>query len=128
MEKYKEYDGVTPLEENEYLLKMRLQYGYDSYLTGFMTKLTKKGELPVAFKNWGDEGIYVINETYRFGWEIISWRIGLSQSWARVKHPDGFTLEVYLHDLLGVIKNNTVINGAIQGEFLWQGNKLIKKP
>lgn len=124
-------DGYKPLE-NEYLLKIRIDDN-----TGFMSKLTMKNALHKSFEEWGiykysrepqvPLPIYVIEETYRSGWELISWRIGQSQEWATVLHPFGFTVEIYLTDFLNIVKNNVIVNGKIEGEFKWEGNKLIKK-
>jgi hypothetical protein len=134
------------LLEDQWLLKLRddVQYGWDgkkhfaekTYKTGFLTKLTKKGELPKAFEAWGgpqygvsghDLPIYVFQETYRSGWSLVSWRFGKSQNWARMRHPEGFHLEIYLDDLLNVIKNDSLDQGVIVGEYKWCDNKLIKK-
>jgi hypothetical protein len=133
---YKKYEEGQPLAENEYLLKIR------DDKTGFMSKFTQKGELPKAFKEWGGKPHYtpelgrhttnipeimIMEEFPRSGWKIVSWRFGQSQNWATVRHPLGFTVEVYLQDLLHVIKCNTVINGELQGEFSWNAHKLIKR-
>lgn len=118
------------LEENEYLLKIRENYNESK--TGFLTKYNKDGSIPVAFKKWGDYNkvslpIYIVTETYRTGWKIFSARFGESQNWAILMHPDGYTLEIYMYKFLGICKENTIINGEIQGEFLWQKNTLIRK-
>lgn len=125
------YTG-QPLADNEYLLKIREDGG--KYKTGFLSKLTQKGELPVAFKEWGDGygkradlQIYVFEEKHRSGWKIVSWRFGQSQNWAKVLTPEGFTLEIYLQQLLEIVLSNTIIDGVIQGELLWQQHKLFKK-
>ena len=131
-----EYVPGQKLAENEYLLK---RCGG----TGFMCKLTAKGELMKSFDEWRDEhtGSYpnrtvskkvpieVITETYRSGWKIHSWRFGKSQNWATMRHPLGFTVEIYLQQLLEVIKANDIVNGEIQGEFMWNhDHKLHKRP
>jgi len=124
------YEPGTAIGENEYLLKIR------SDKTGFMTKLTQKGEYPKAFLDWGVEGwkpkktdlpVYIMTETYKAGWKIMSWRFGMSQNWATVLHPDGFKVEIYLQDLLKIIQTNVVVKGVIQGEFMWKSNTLIKR-
>lgn len=122
------------LGPDEFLLKIR-----PSSNTGFLTKLTQKGKIPLAFENWGHNKypthglndkplqIYVFKEEFNKGWKIHQWRFGQSQNWATMIHPKGFTLEIYLTDLLNIIVNNTVIDGVIQGEFKWENNTLIKK-
>lgn len=132
----------TELKENEYLLKIRPKCltanGYD---TGFLTKYTQKGLIPRAFDMWGvnqyynqpnqpaDEPLPITLhiEDFKSGWEIVAWRFGMSQNWATMKHPNGFTLEIYLDNLLGIAKTNTIENGVLIGEFKWEGNRLIKK-
>ncbi len=128
-----EYQGMTLLD-NEYLLKIR------SDNTGFMSKLTKKEELPKAFDSWNehtwssviDLPIKVIEEDYRKGWKIDigsrydMYRIGKSQQWVKLTHPLGFKLEIYLEsfftDVLPYMQN-----GVILGEWKWVGNKIEKK-
>ncbi len=140
----REYQPGEILQENEYLLKLRQDEVYHrdkhawslaKHKTGFLTKLTKKGELPVAFHKWGgqkysetgyDHPIYVFQEGYNEGWKILSWRFGQSQNWATVLHPQGFTVEIYLQQLLEVIKENTVDVGVLIGKFKWEDHKLIK--
>lgn len=141
------HEEYGELREDEWLLKIRetpskkiWQDGRwvetKPHKTGFLSKLTKKGELPKPFVNWGgihygesgrDLPIYVFKEDYRTGWELLSWRFGKSQNWATVMHPEGFTLEIYLDNFLEVIKNDTLDHGTILGEYKWIDNKLIKK-
>lgn len=139
------YTPGEKLAENEYLLKLRQDEAYDGatntwypakHKTGFLTKLTQKGELPKAFESWGgkrygetghNEPIYVFEESPRSGWEIIAWRFGQSQNWATMKHPEGFTVEVYLQQLLTIIKMHTVDAGVLIGKFRWQDHRLIKE-
>lgn len=130
-------DTYGDLLEGEWLLKLR----EGNPKTGFLSKLTQKGELPVKFKDWGKSWdpltgnytsgnipIYVWQETYRSGWKLKSWRIGKSQEWAVVQHPEGFLLEIYLDDFLRIVLNETIDQGVIIGEFKWDSNKLYKKP
>lgn len=140
----RDYIPGEPLAENEYLLKLRQDEEYHSethswslakHKTGFLTKLTQKGELPKAFEQWGgkrgDIGknlpIYVFQETARNGWKIMKWRFGQSQNWATVLHPEGFTVEIYLQQLLEIIKENTVDAGVLVGKFYWKDHKLFKE-
>jgi hypothetical protein len=129
-----------PLLEDQWLLKLR----EGSPKTGFLSKLTQKGELPVKFKDWGvyrswdpatgyyasgeNLPVYVWEETYRSGWKLKKWRIGKSQEWAVMQHPEGFILEIYLTNFLDIVLNETVDQGMIVGEFKWKDNKLYKKP
>lgn len=137
MEKYKE---GRILEEDEYLLKIqdfsKAKQWVNCYKhappSGFMTKFNKDGSIPVAFDNWGkieyeNVPIYIIKEEFRSGWKLSSWRFGMSRNWAVLIHPKGFTLEIHLQNFLDIVKENTIINGELQGEFKWAPTKLIKK-
>jgi hypothetical protein len=141
----REYREEEKLKENQFLLKLRHDNVYDSvtgiwspakHKTGFLTKLTQKGVIPVKFHEWGgkqwsesgkDHPIYVFEERFRSGWKIVSWRFGKSQNWATVLHPEGFTVEIYLQQFLEVIKESTVVAGDLIGKFKWQDHKLIKE-
>jgi hypothetical protein len=90
--------------------------------------------MPKAFADWGKTyndrtplPTYVFEETFRSGWRILSWRFGQSQNWATMRHPEGFTVEIYLQQLLELIKMNTVDAGVLIGEFKWSDHKLIQK-
>ncbi len=127
MEKYKE--GYM-LQEDEYLLKIDGKITKKYPPTGFLTKLTLKGELPKNFVSWREVDhlkIYIFKEIYRSGWKLFSWRFGMSQNWAILIHPEGFTVEIYLDQFLDIVQENTIENGTILGEFKWEKNKLIKK-
>ena len=139
MAKYELYKEGRKLDDNEYLLKIRKDSTYyeESPNTGFLTKFNKNGSIPIAFDEWGkgyhsyksavECPIYIFKEIPRKGWKLHHWRFGKSQNWAAVLHPKGFILEIYLSQLLDIVKENTIINGEIQGEFYWKENKLIKK-
>lgn len=124
--KYKEGDVLA---ENEFLLKVRRD------ATGFLTKFNKDGSMPKAFENWNmgywddktELPIYVVKETPRMGWKLHEWRIGKSQEWAVMWHPDGYKVEIYLSNFLEIVKNHTIINGEIEGSWQWEANKLIQK-
>lgn len=128
------YEEGTKLGENQYLLKIKPSDKYTSE-TGFLTKFNKDGSIPKAFKEWRGSRytvkeelpIYIFEETFRKGWKLDKWRFGMSQNWATVIHPEGFTVEIYLQDFLNIAKNNTIKKGEIIGEFKWEANKLIKK-
>lgn len=127
------YEEGYQLKENEYLLKI-CENG------GFLTKFNKDGSIPKAFKDWGniperwrvknktyvDLQIFIFEENFNEGWRIDSWRFGESQNWAKVLHPSGFLIEIYLQQLLEIIMTNTIIDGLIIGKFKWQNHKLIK--
>jgi hypothetical protein len=129
----KPYVEGQKLAEDEYVLKVRPARNNTENPTGFMAKLTQKGELQKSFKDWnggcwGDKEqlpIFVVKETFKTGWKLESWRFGMSQNWARVIHPDGYTLEIYLTDFLDIVLNNTITNGKIDGMFKWRSSKLI---
>jgi hypothetical protein len=137
-------ESYGELREDEYLLKLRDDYEWDwdgekhqvknSYKTGFLSKLTKKGEVPIKFKDWGKTTYggpvpttYVWQESFRSGWKLKSWRIGKSQEWAKVQHPDGFLVEIYWSNFLEIVLDATMDQGVLVGEYKWEANKLIKK-
>ena len=118
-------DDGSELKEGEWLLKVR-EDG-----VGFMTKLTKQGKVPVVFKDFCDRGYpygveiptKIIEETYSDGWSIVGFRAGKSQSWVKVKHPEGFILEIYASDYFDNVINNC--KGAlVDNKCKWIGNKL----
>jgi len=131
----RDYVEGEKLQENEFLLKLRKPYGLVHEInTGFLTKFNKDGSMPKAFNDWGKTyndrtplPTYVFEETFRSGWRILSWRFGQSQNWATMRHPEGFTVEIYLQQLLELIKMNTVDAGVLIGEFKWSDHKLIQK-
>lgn len=120
------------LKDDEYLLKIRKnKFGPD---TGFLTKFNKNGSIPSAFESWGVHytekeslPIYVVTETFQSGWQIYDWRFGQSQNWAIMIHPDEYTVEIHLDNLLEIIQSNNIAAGEIIGEFKWEKHKLIKK-
>lgn len=127
-------DKMKPLAEDELLLKVRPDG------IGFLTKLTQKNKLPVAFEQWdarhlrrdgNDFGfvphppIYLVKETFRSGWKVCSWRFGQSQNWAKVQHPDGYQVEIYLSQLLDVMLETTVVEGELVGEYKWEDHELV---
>ena len=130
-----------PLLEDQWLLKLRNDYPNK---TGFLSKLTQKGALPVKFEDWNstqsynretgkwdvtkDTTTYVWQENYRSGWTLKNWRIGKSQEWAVVKHPEGFLLEIYLTNFLEILKQDITVFGVLSEEYKWEDNKLIRKP
>jgi hypothetical protein len=123
-------ESYGPLLEDQWLLKLR----EGNPKSGFLSKLTQKGALPVKFEDWGKTytdrtplTTYVWQETYRSGWILKNWRIGKSQEWAVMQHPDGFLLEIYLSNFLEVSKRDTVDFGVLRGEYKWEDNKLIRK-
>jgi len=133
---YKLYEKGYKLKDDEYLLKIRINN--DKSQTGFLTKLTQKGELPIAFDEWTLDRyyrkteakphvIYIFKEEFREGWKIIDWRFGMSQNWATMMHPAGFTVEIYLDQLLTLIKEIKVEKGELIGEFKWEKKKLIHR-
>jgi hypothetical protein len=137
------HEAYGELLEDQWLLKLRSDSEWDgtkwipdAFKTGFLSKLTKKGELPKSFTDWGgdrygaagkDLPVYVFQESYRTGWKLISWRFGKSQNWARMKHPEGFVVEIYLNNFLDVVKETSMDQGMILGEYKWEDNKLVKR-
>jgi hypothetical protein len=133
------YTEGYKLQENEYLLKIRLSGTKSIPDAGFLTKLTQKGALPKSFIEWGNTWDYlksirtpmpeiqIHTEHFRQGWKLFGWRFGKSQNWASIITPEGWTIEVYLSHFLEIIKTHTVVNGELQGEFRWEDNRLIQK-
>lgn len=136
-------DLPEKLQENEYLLKIRPKTkGSKEHDTGFLSKFNKDGSIPKAFDDWGVQHRYYLDlnhpkeeplpitvhvETFKKGWKIVAWRFGMSQNWATMLHPDGFTVEIKLQNLLELLKKNTLKKGELVGEFKWEDHKLIKK-
>lgn len=139
-------EGENTLAENEWLLK-RHNYG-QGVTKGFMSKFTLKGVLPKPFHEWGTVSdfqaprpigwtykdgypvkstlpIFIIEEIPREGWSIYDYRIGKSQEWATMLHPLGFTIEIYLTNLLELIPKITITKGVLEGKFYWNTKKLI---
>lgn len=134
----KAYVEGQELKEDEYLLKIVKNAWNDGTDKGFLAKYTQKGKIPEAFKSWparyryGTEAdikqqVWVHKEDFASGWRIMSWRFGQSQNWASLVHPKGFTVEIYLTQLLEIMKASTVIEGVLQGEYKWQDNMLISR-
>jgi len=105
MKNYPLYEEGYKLADNEYMLKVNCG-------TGFITKFNQNGSMPKAFDTWGEGWksevkltTYLFEETYRKGWKINDWRFGMSQNWAEVMHPEGFTLEIYLDQLFRNCQN-----------------------
>jgi hypothetical protein len=133
-------ESYGPLLEDQWLLKIR----EGNPKTGFLSKLTKKGEIPVKFNEWAstqtyntetrkwdvsyNTTVYVWQESYRSGWTLKNWRIGKSQEWAVMQHPEGFLLEIYLSNFLEVSLKDTADFGVLRGEYKWEDNRLYKKP
>lgn len=122
----------TTLNENEFFLKIRHIEGQEP--VGFLTKYNKNGTIPIQFSEWkssqyGGEELPIIihNETYQPGWKLTSWRYGKSQNWARVLHPNGFIIEIYLDNFLEIIEKNIIANGYICGRFKWTNHTLVKE-
>lgn len=129
--KYKEGDI---LGENEYLLRVEDE-------TGYLAKLNKDGSVPKNFLKWRvpyvrhgskipelkDLDIMIHRESFGKGWKFVDFRGGESQDWARLLHPLGFEVEVYIHTFIDMIQDHTIINGVLQGQFKWSYSKLICK-
>lgn len=132
------YEEGYKLKENEFLLKIESAGRSRSGVrTGFLTKMTQAGRMPTSFANWGNNSysnvskepmpIYVVEETYRTGWKLLDSRIGQSQQWIVMRHPDKYTVEIYLDDFVELVKSNQLINGELIGEFKWENHTLKKK-
>lgn len=134
MENLRLYQEGDFLQENEWLLKIRPPRNPKYPNTGFLTKLTQKGKLPMKFEDWnygwwehdnhGKLPIYIFKEEYNTGWKIFGSRFGESQNWAIMIHPLGFTLEIHMNEFIDLLEKITVINGELQGKFRWNKTKL----
>lgn len=128
------YEPGYILEEDEFLLKIR-EYPSSHYPNvGFLSKFTQKGEIPKSFENWGTSyhqqiklPTYVVKEIFKHGWRVYNYRSGKSQDWAKLIHPDGYTIEIYLSNFFDIIKENDIKDGYIIGKFKWDNHKLIKE-
>jgi hypothetical protein len=143
LKKKKRYDMSSPLKEDEYLLRVENEISYRTNIKksiGFLSKLNKTGKINKNFtkwRNWNnhEEGnrsdneldIMVHKETFAKGWKFISFRGGESQDWARLQHPLGFELEVYINTFIDMVQDITIINGELQGKFKWSYSKLIQE-
>lgn len=135
MKDIKLYQEGEKLKENELLCKVIQRVDYNNQPIyppiGFLTKLTQKNKIPKSLKDWGgrweDSPIFVIEEEYSINWKVEGYRRGASQTWGVLIHPKGFTVEIYLSNLMEIIKDNYIINGVISGEWKWDNYKLIKK-
>lgn len=117
----KQIELPTELSPDEYLLKIHNN-------TGFLTKYNKNGTIPESFKTWHkDSEIKIHTEEFKKGWKFISYRIGVSQYWATLQHPNGFSVEIYLEDLMNIVDKYTIVKGEIIGEFKWSNKKLTSK-
>jgi hypothetical protein len=126
------YNGGK-IEDDQFLLKIGTNYAGNK--VGFMTRLNKDGSIPKAFIEWragyGSHAAspldtFVIDEYFRPGWEFVSTRMGASQTWAVMKHPEGFLVEIYFNDLQTILRNDCCLNGVLGGHYKWSKNKLIK--
>lgn len=133
------YNPGDKLEDDQYLLVERPMNVYNRTGTGLLAKLTLKGAIPkeiTSSASFYDHSIsamnsvpiYVFDEFYRPGWKLVDKYSGASQDWAIMRHPEGFTISIYLHNFMKLVLENTLVNGELQGEFMWKDKKLIKKP
>lgn len=124
------YVAGQELAEDEYLLKV-----YQN--KGFLCKFTKKGIPPKPFSDWGNYSYsqpnpepplttYIYKNEYLTGWKFNHFRIGESQNWVGIKHPKGFTLEIYLDNFTRIIERYYIKCGVIAGRFKWVSHELIE--
>ena len=83
-----------------------------------MSKFTQKGELPVAFENCvkktQNQMFSVIDNQPEKGWKIDGVREGTSQTWMRVKSPDGLIFETRMRETINdlISKKYNIVNGV----------------
>lgn len=127
------------LEENQFLLKTRQR---ENETIGFLTKLNKDGSIPVAFWDWPNlfgqiekakDDFTIYTEVNRRGWRVVGFRFGESQNWVKVKHPDGFILEIYANkrylpeggkSFMQILETDTIVNGELENSYRWEDNLL----
>jgi len=44
----------------------------------------------------------------------------MSQNWATLVHPNGFTVEIYLDQVLEIVKGGVIESGEIVGKWKWE--------
>ena len=127
-------DQLT-LTEDQWLLKVRTDNSHPTpeyRKTGFLTKLTQKGQIPKAFDGWGKYPVVlptkIHTEDYAFDWWFLGYRRGCSQDWAIVLHPKGFTLEMHLNKFIAMLPEIVIENGELLGQFKWTRDGIKKKP
>lgn len=118
----KDLEGIKKLGDDEYLLKV---YEYTTIAAfgerkpvGFMTKLTKSGEIPASFESWQPYTrtplkMYIITEKYRRGWTFTGLRHGTSTAWVVLEHPYGFTIEINESAFAEIVNSITMVNGMM---------------
>jgi hypothetical protein len=116
--------GVSHIDAHfEKLLKLDYNRGL-----GFLTDLTKDGSVNLDFLKHNSElPIYVFEETFRKSWKVLNNYRGGSQDWCRVLHPLGFILEIQMTNFIEILKNDTCINGELQGFYRFHKNQLIRE-
>lgn len=126
------YEDGYLLKDDEYLFKNYKE-------VAFISKCNKDGTIPKNFLNWNkNSDIFIHKETYKEGWKFDSFRIGKSQNWVKVIHPEGFILEIYLfrehwknklsenkYTFEKIVKGLKLDKGHILGKFKWENNYLI---
>lgn len=129
------YEDQLPinLEDDEWLLKVyEHKAPIGDYNLGFLSKLKKTGELPIAFEMWKPdyretiEDFFLIKEKFRPGWEITTYRTGKSQDWVVVTSPEKIRLEIYMDNFFELMLSNSIVNGELIGDFKWHSKTLIK--
>ena len=133
----KKYNPEKGLGKDEMLLKVHTTNYHrdneDEYHLGFLTGMNQDGTMPVKFNQWrgpyyGRDELetYVIEEYPRDGWEIISWRLGKSQTWVIVKHPLGFHLEIRMNNFMEDVLRYMEL-GKLTGFWKYTKNEIVKQ-
>lgn len=121
------------LKDGEFLLRVR-KNGNDSDI-GFMTRLTKKKEVPSSFPGWGHvydtdsrsyvpPVTYIIKEEYRKGWKFKGLRHGTSAAWVVMQHPFGFSVEINADAFSKIAGKITMVDGTIITPLYFQANPM----
>ena len=130
IEQLKRFSDRIKLNKNEYLVHIRQKESYNNIekineKTVFYSKFNKNGKFPKKWLDWRKNDFenenfsikyetFIWKETFRTGFQIISERIGKSQSWIILKTPEGWTFEISLYNFIKFVKNLTIKNGIIQ--------------
>ena len=128
IEQLKRFADRIKLDEDEYLLHIKQNENIEEKTiekTAFYSIFNKNGKLPKKWLDWRKNNTenkyysikyetFIWKETFRTGFQIVSERIGKSQSWIILKTPEGWTFEISLYNFIKFVKKLTIKNGIIQ--------------
>ena len=129
------------LKKDEYLVHLRItklrsntkdEFKIDN-IVAFYTVLSGK-KIPKSWLQWRSEysindfnGVrqfaeyktFIWKEEFREGFKIAGYRKGKSQTWVKIKTPEGWEVEISLSNFLDLLNKNkiTVDNGKLVGKY-----------